>query len=179
MEINHEEILNDYYDWLLSHLTFFEEFSKLLETLHKIKFRWRSSSDESRAKDGQNLRWDYVIENNLTNYEYDVLNKELGKASILEVMLALAIKMEQQMTDDRYGNRTSYWFHTMVASLGLNGIIDERFNEARVKDIIGRFLRKEYLPDGRGGLFKIKNFKGDLREESIWTQMCWYLDTIS
>ena len=37
---------------------------------------------------------------------------------------------------------------------------------------------REYAPDGRGGLFTIRNCEEDLRKVEIWYQLCWYLDTI-
>lgn len=181
MGTNHTELLNNYYDWLLTPIKAINwyEFSKLYECLHRIKFKWTCSSDASRAKDGIRLRYDYVYENNLTDYEYDILNEELGKASILEVMVALALHCESiKSNEEKYGNRTVQWFNAMIRSLGLNGMINDYYNESRVREIIRRFLNKDYAPDGKGGLFWIHRFKGDLREENIWTQMCWYLDSM-
>ena len=80
------------------------------------------------------------------------------------------------MDDPRYGDRTRQWFWQMVNSLGLSSMSDGRFNEESAKYIIDRFLDREYRPNGKGGLFTIRNIKVDLRDVEIWTQLCWYLD---
>ncbi|WP_407450054.1 hypothetical protein [Fibrobacter sp.] len=82
------------------------------------------------------------------------------------------------MDDTRYGNRLTEWFWRMVTSLGLNGMADIRFDRDQAEDVIRRFLNREYDPDGRGGLFWIKNYDRDLRTVEIWWQLCWYLDSI-
>ena len=67
----------------------------------------------------------------------------------------------------------------MIASLGLNGMSDNHYDEKYVNDVINRFLDREYEPNGKGGLFTIRNCEHDLRDVEIWYQLCWYLDTIS
>ena len=42
-----------------------------------------------------------------------------------------------------------------------------------------KFNRREYSPDGRGGLFVVRNTSEDLRDVDIWSQLCWYLDNIT
>ena len=54
-----------------------------------------------------------------------------------------------------------------------------RMDEKRARAILERFLRREYEPDGRGGLFTIKSGRHDMRKIEIWYQMMWYLDEIT
>ena len=49
-------------------------------------------------------------------------------------------------------------------------------NEELVEDIIYQFLYRAYEPNGKGGLFYIRDYYEDLRNVEIWTQLCWYLD---
>ena len=94
------------------------------------------------------------------------------------MMVALAIRCEENIMDDpSYGNRTGQWFWGMIVNLGLGFMTDSRFDEKFVDDVIFRFLNREYEPDGKGGLFTVRNCKYDLRTVEIWYQMCWYLDT--
>ena len=52
------------------------------------------------------------------------------------------------------------------------------FDKQYVTKVIGRFLNREYEPNGKGGLFIINNCNDDLRDVEIWYQLCWYLDSI-
>lgn len=80
------------------------------------------------------------------------------------------------MDNPLYGDRKSQWFWSMINTLNLSGMTDDRFDEFFVKDRVNIFLARKYEPDGQGGLFKIRNCRRDLRDVEIWTQLCWYLD---
>ena len=80
------------------------------------------------------------------------------------------------MDNTEYGNRTDQWFWSMVTSLGLGSMNDERFDKVCASDVIERFLDREYKPNGKGGLFTINDCEDDLRDIEIWIQLCWYLD---
>ena len=98
--------------------------------------------------------------------------------SVLEMMIALALRCDAFMDDPEIGERTSQWFWDMIINLGLGYMIDEKYDEYVVDEIIRRFLDRDYEPDGKGGLFRIKRCMYDLREVEIWYQLCWYLDAI-
>ena len=102
-----------------------------------------------------------------------------GPCSVFEMMVALAQRCESVMDDPKIGDRTGQWFWGMIASLGLNGMSDNHYDEKYVNDVVNRFLDREYEPNGKGGLFTIRNCEHDLRDVEIWYQLCWYLDTIS
>ena len=53
---------------------------------------------------------------------------------------------------------------------------DKNYDEKIANNIIYNFLERQYKPNGKGGLFYIRNCEEDLRNVSIWTQLCWYLD---
>ena len=76
------------------------------------------------------------------------------------------------------GIRTGQWFWTMLTNLGLGGMTDDNFNRLIADKIISTFLKRKYDPDGKGGLFRIRNCDRDLRKVEIWRQLCWYLDSI-
>ena len=80
------------------------------------------------------------------------------------------------MYDPNIGDRTEQWFWEMIVNLGLGGMMDDIFDVEHVEYIVDRFLNREYEPNGRGGLFFIRNCKYDLRRVEIWYQLCWYLD---
>ena len=95
------------------------------------------------------------------------------------MIIALAIRCEECIMDDpKYGNRTGQWFWGMISNLGLGGMTDYNYKEIVVDRKIDIFLDRKYDPDGRGGLFTIRNCEFDLRDVEIWRQLCYYLDTM-
>ena len=179
------DILNSYFEWLCG-IACKDRFSssisyrKLLMHLHSTQFRYSIRKDADRAGEGVNLRWRFVCENNF-GYDRNALLAELdGPCSVLEMMIALAIYCEEHIMDDPgIGDRTGQWFWGMVSNLGLGGMTDEHFDRRLVEESIDRFLDRQYAPNGKGGLFTIKNCKHDLTKVEIFYQLCWYLNSIS
>ena len=162
-----DELDNEYFKWMYqlvrpSH----GSYKILLCQLHGIIFYNLIDMDADRAEDGINLR--YRIASCLDN----------RPCSVLEMMVALAIKIEEQIMDDPdIGNRTGLWFWKMIENLGLKTMRDAVIDTDYVEKIIFRFLDRNYQRDGSGGLF-IVHGHGDLRNVEIWYQMLWYLNDI-
>ena len=178
--MTYEDRVNDeYFEWLCE-LIDIDRFSKsvsyrkLLMHLHNIEFTWFIPHDDNRADDGIQLRRKYGL------YREDVtLSRYIaGPCSVLEMMVALAIRCEGYMDDTQMGNRTGQWFWGMIHNLGLSPMIDSKFDRDYVDDIIARFLNREYEPDGKGGLFTVKHCTQDMRTVEIWCQLNWYLGSI-
>lgn len=151
-------------------------FRRLLSLLFNIDFFYILDMDSNRGTDGLDLRYRFCYEH---KYEYSELSSELSDkpCSVLEVMIALALRFEEQIMDDPdIGNRMPIWFHEMLNSLGLENMDDRNFDESRVREAIDIFLYREYSPDGLGGLFYIPNCNRDLRNIEIWYQACWFFD---
>lgn len=145
-------------------------YNKLLSYLSHREFTVIIPKDMNRVKDGVDLRLRYQ---RITG-EY--INRD-KPCSILEMMIALAIRCEESIMDNpAYGDRTTQWFWNMIKNLGLYSMTDNRFDIEYVSSVVDRFLNREYAPNGEGGLFRIKNCKYDLRDVEIWYQLCWYLD---
>jgi hypothetical protein len=95
------------------------------------------------------------------------------------MMIALAIRVEENIMDDPdIGDRTSQWFWEMIVNLGLGGMSDRHYNKTLVNEAIERLLYREYEPDGRGGLFRVRGCEYDLRDVEIWCQFNYYINTI-
>lgn len=176
-----DEILNEYFEWLYR-LVCGDRYSntisykKLLAYLHRTEFTYLLSKDKNRAADGVDLRYRFSKE----RYHGHVPSCLDGPCSILEMMVALAIRCEETIMDDpKIGDRTSQWFWGMVTNMGLGYMSDNRFDEHVAKEIIDRFLNRDYSQNGRGGLFTVRNCEYDLTNIEIWTQMLWFLDSIS
>lgn len=146
-------------------------YEKLLSYLHDTEFRYLLSRDGGRAKDGIDLRNRFM--DNGENYIS-------GPCSVLEMMIALAVRCEESIMDDALlGNRTAQWFWGMIVSLGLGSMSDDRFDGEYVESVVNTFLDRKYEPNGKGGLFTIDDSEDDLRDVEIWFQLLWYLDRIT
>lgn len=175
-----DRINNEYFEWMYNLVCdgrYCNETSyrKLLMRLHSTEFIFIIPMDENRAVDGVSLRYRFA----LSQEQEELADYIDGPCSVLEMMVALATRCEESLMDDlEIGERTGQWFWNMITSLGLGSESDTRFDRRYVEDVVEHFLYREYEPDGRGGLFTIKNCRRDLREIEIWLQMNEYLKSI-
>lgn len=177
--------LNDlYFEWITS-LVFPDQNSKcsyirLLEELNNIQFNYTNPFDENRDTDGKDLRTHFAYRANISTdvIRENVVNNE--HCSVLEMMIALSFKIENElMSDLSYGDRTAVWFMLMLDNLGLSYYTDQHWtygvSDIQVQNIIQRFLNRDILPNGDGGLFVLKKPYDDMRNVDIWTQANWYI----
>ena len=171
------KIDNQYYCWLCDIVSSgISKYDNLLEALYNIDFISEYSMDENRIADGIDLKYRFGYERGLTNDEVNDIHQE---CSMLEMMIALAIRMEEDiMVNLDYGDRTGQWFWNMIKSLGLGRMTNSKFSQKKFDNIMETFMNHEYESDGHGGLFVIDDCEYDLSKEEIWTQMNWYLNTL-
>ena len=180
-----DDVLNQYFEWIFDMvcgMRFAEDisFRKLLSHLHNTEFRYSIPNDKSRAREGENLRHRFALTQMPDVPEYEILDILAGPCSVLEMMVALAIYAEEHiMSNPQIGNRVGQWFWNMVVNLGLGDQMDNRFDRRYVDTVLRRFLDRKYDPNGKGGLFTIRNCDRDLRKVEIFYQLCWYLGTIT
>lgn len=170
-------IKSDYFNWLCHFIRnrTSRQYHKLLSCLFYTDFHWSVENDGNREEDGLDMRGRYEYEENADPIE--VRRYLQGTCSILEMMVALALRCEEHIMDEpEVGNRTEYWFWLMIKNLGLTDQIDQYFNEERTEEILHTFLNRGYEPDGKGGLFIIHDDNVNIRDIEIWYQMCYYLD---
>lgn len=175
-----DRIKNEYFDWMYD-LVCYEKYGddisyrKLLMCLHATEFVFILPMDENRAVDGTTLRYRFA----LSQDQEELADYLDGPCSVLEMMVSLAIRCEENIMDDlEFGDRTTQWFWDMIVSLGLGSMSDARFDKRYVNEVLRRFLHREYEPDGRGGLFTIRNSRRDMRDIEIWLQMNEFLKSI-
>ena len=176
------DIIDEYFEWLYYKVCksrYSEEtsFRKLLGLLHSIEFTYTISMDDNEAQRGINLRWIYSLE--MDRDHEDVISYINGPCSVLEMMVSLSMSCENIMDDPQIGDRTGQWFWNMIVNLGLGSMTDSRFDEKYCEEVIFRFLNRDYEPNGKGGLFTIRDCDTDLRKVGIWYQTCWYLNSIT
>lgn len=143
---------------------------KLLECLFTIDFEYALFADRNRAEDGFDLRKDWINEN---GYSISLT----GPCSMLEMMIALALRCEQHiMHDDKFGDRTPDWFWCMIGNLQLGSMMDNNFDEKYVRNICDIFNNRCYQRDGIGCLFTTRNRRIDMRDLDIWNQLLVWLN---
>lgn len=171
----------EYFHWIYS-LVCDERYAsktywELLAYLHSVEFTWKLPMDENRADDGRDLRYRFGYVAGYSSREV-ARNLDVSPCSVLEMMVALAIRCEEAiMSDPEQGDRTGQWFWEMVVNLGLGYMDDSRFDIDRASSVVGRLLSRTYRKDGGGGLFRIEGARDDMRKIEIWYQMCAYLET--
>ena len=175
-----DQIINDYFEWLwnFTKCRGHSQNRKIITLLHNIEFRYSIPMDANREEDGIDLRYRFITEVGIPKNYQEVYGYLDGPCSVLEMMIALAIRCEESIMDDPdIGDRTSEWFWLMMKNLGLDYMNDRKFDRDIAEEKISIFLDRKYKRNGEGGLFVV-NGRRDLRKVEIWYQMCWYLDTI-
>jgi hypothetical protein len=178
-----ERLKDDYFFWLYD-LVCNDEYNennthyKLFSELDSIEFLYSMPIDESRAKDGVELRYRFGRER---DYHGSIIQAYLDvrPCSVLEMMIALSLRMEDAiMADSHYGNRVSQWFWEMIVSLGIGKQNDQEFDKEFVDEKVYSFMNHDYYSNGEGGLFTVCHSPKDMRKMDIWYQMCEYLNEV-
>lgn len=174
------DIFDSYFAWLegiVYPCRFGKTYHRLYRRLFETIFVWDDKHmplDANRAADGIDLRDRFARQNGIPYSDIYALD---GPCSVLEMMIALALRCEETiMTDPEYGNRTSEWFRTMVCSMGLGDCSDERFDPLYCDSRVNIMMARAYDFDGsNGAMFVVNNPREDMRKTDIWYQMMWWL----
>lgn len=180
--LSKDAINNKYFNWMYKtacdrRFPQYISYRKLFMHLHDTEFRYVLDRDHARYADGLDLRYRFAY------LHPDVEDAERnidGPCSVLEMMFSLAFRCEESIMDNtQLGDRTAQWLWIMITNMGLGSMDDDKYDRQYVDYVLDRFINREYEPDGKGGLFIIKNCEYDLRDVEIWWQMCWFLNSIS
>lgn len=166
-----------YFKWLCERVDAARSYSKLMNLLYDIPFYYSIYLDRNRVSDALALQNDYILENRLDpNINYQLHTEE--EISVLEVFVAMAIKVEiSMMQDEEFGDRTAAWFWMMIENLDICQR-NSSFNEDYIRWTVYRFMNREYEPDGTGSIVKLANNGTDVRGEQLWHQFCLYLSEL-
>lgn len=171
------DIRDEYFEWMYQ-LIDGKGYRELLNTLYCTEFIYTIPMDENRLVDGVNLRYKFARDCGYPGVAVR-LKFDNDTCSVLEVMIALAIRMEQTILEDETkGDRTYEWFWTMIKSLGLYDMTDDTFDVEIVEDIMDKFLNREYTYDGFGSLFYVPETDCDMRLIEIWSQASIFINVL-
>lgn len=165
-----------YMDWIIAQVCDgeWEDMAQrryLFDALDREKFFPACARDENRAEDGANLRQRYLQETG------EDAGRGQRRCSMLEMLAALALRCEESlMIDLDVGRRVGRWFFPMLENMAEpleHGIFGSPYT---VMMACRRLCNRDYAADGKGGLFYIPGFQGDMRKMEIWYQMQAYLN---
>lgn len=171
------EVQNAYFAWLLERIKPVDDYWCLLRRLHQKEFIWLESvpRDENREEDGKALRLKFAEDSEWSTD--DILDILAGPCSVLEMLVALSIRIEEDiMYEAKYGNRTGEWFWMIIRNAGLD-IKDKDYYQFYIDHILDTIMGRRYRKNSDGSFFPVKNTGGrDWRKTELWLQMQLYSD---
>lgn len=166
-----------YFDYLLDRVGVSrrdrEDYSMLFDYLYLAPFRWSIGNDMNREMDGFALREEYFdeigdsVDNSEINYR---------GCTVLEMMVALAEKIEFNIMGEPDNDEPVRWIWVMIKNLGLNKYDDLNWDCDNVDYIVQKWLDRRFEKNGEGSIFPVKDREKNYRRVEIWFQMCQYLD---
>lgn len=175
-------IEDEYFDWIIglssSFLQPYGDYRLLSEYLYSREFYSDHGNDADRGEDGLGMRIRFAYD---CGYDPSFVEKSLPyPCSMLEMMLALAIRCEEHiMGDPGEEDDSGRWFRVMIESMHLDGMSDDSFDEEYAAERVDIVLDRRYSRNGDGSMFRLRNSMRDSRKADIWYQMCWYLAEIT
>lgn len=113
-----------YFKWLIGKSGISSRYSVLLRYLYEKEYTWSVPMDANRAEDGKNLRLSFMAE---TKERLDV--SELARpCSVLEMMVALATRIEIDILGVPGDIHPEKWIMDMIANASLSDMVNEGFD---------------------------------------------------
>lgn len=142
---------------------------RLFRKLYSIPFYWFIPNDDNRASDGLKVRELFLESESIDDEEWSGL-----ECSMLEMLVGLSIRMEFEAI----GDKDDGWFWTLLKNVGLAEFSDDVYDkevDLLVEETVERVCGRTYKRNGEGGLFPLRDARGDQRKEELWYQMSSYL----
>lgn len=165
-----------YFDWLYSQVGSVKDrvrtrtYWSLARQLFQTEFVWFVPNDDNRLKDGQALRPEFLASVGIPPENVDWMN---SGCSVLEMLLGLS----RRASEEAYSGGPADWFWHLIDNLGIK-FNDFDYNgdvEAHIAGVLNDLIFRQYKPDGRGGLFPLKEPRQDQRHVELWYQLNTYL----
>ena len=179
----------EYFEWLLNRIGVDSNdpngYELLCSVLYDTAFYPLVEMDENRWKDG--IRYRLIFANEIengrqpdTNMTADYLDDMLGGCTALELILAMAERMQYEMEGSRYDAPVYCWFCELISNTGLDIYTNDELltNENayfEIEDILNRLIFRHYDYSGEGGLFPLSHPMEDQTRTELVIQMNNYL----
>lgn len=167
-----------YFDWLydqiytIRNLRSSRSFLHVCTALHTTEFNDKVPNDDNRTAEGEELRQEFLSRLPAVSIEDFAKIESLGKASVLEVLVALSRQTDYII---EIGART--WAQKFLTNLSLDQYDDAHFREPQgliIREIIDVFNNRHYNRKGEGGIFPLARPKRNQRTTELWYQMAEY-----
>lgn len=150
----------------------------VFEILNDIPFRYTLKRDENRLGDGLFLRNDkngFKIPDEFMD-DIDILEEfDTRSPSVMEVLVALAIRVDNEIIGDPADPHPEEFFMEMIKNLGLDRLRKGCHKEHEIIKIIQIWINREFESNGRGSPFPVRYDHRDQRDLEIWDQMNSYV----
>ena len=160
-------------------------YHKLLKTLWDIPFKPLLGNDDDRAAEGLELRsrYNFILDKNSGggNFTPPDVDAIFGECRVLEMLVALSMRMYDLMQDMGIYNSVSRWFWEIMSNVGFDVLNDDTWNESDMSAFSNKqFVRYscEEIMQGFGQAIGKKGgwfFLEDWNTIEIWYQMHRYL----
>ena len=160
----------DYFYYLLGFLDGDEryrvfDYIDILHELFTTPFIWKVADDANRARDGIALRDRFEDESG----EHLYMNRG---CSMLEMMVALAVRMEDDILfDPDFGDRTAVWFWDMMEDSGLIFYDLDHFSVPLGQKCPKKWSKNPLKNFDYGTLFRSKSGQNGPKVVSLWYKM--------
>lgn len=169
-----------YRNWLYGQISEgqpeYSNYKYMLDILENTEFKVYILMDENRVGDGVSLYNNFYH----GQKDFSLFNRE--ECSVLEMLVGLAYRCDDVMSDQTKGCRVIDWFWRFVHNLGLDTFTDDLVSSnpelylQEMHQIVNRFVERGYDYNGKGGIFPLKNPPSDERKVEIWYQMMAWLN---
>ena len=155
-------------------------YSYLLRKLWSMPFHGSIGNDDDRGDEGLELRarYNYILakNSNIDASRFPEAGDIFGECRVLEMLIALSMRMYDLMQDMGVYNSVSRWFWEIMHNVGFDTLDDGVYLESNgdevVENVVTDILDLRERKSGRpGGWFYVS----DWRKLEIWYQMHEYL----
>lgn len=141
---------------------------ELLKVLYHIRFFWTVRLDDNRAEEGRDLRFEFILSENIKNVPVDWRDED---CSFLEMLIALSRRMSEQGGTDIHE-----CFLEIIQNLGFSGYTDETYIDyEHISEHLEDVMCRSYDENGVGGMFPLDEAGRDQRGVELLYQMYAYL----
>lgn len=161
-----------YIDYLIDIVGRGDEYDNLLLHLYATEFYSLVPNDDNRGIDGEQLREKFTDEYGAYAESFSLPS---GPCTVLEMLIALAFRVEFDLSGGSYDRSASEWFWVLMGNLGFeifnNKAYSKQKNVELLEDKLEMLLTREYSFNGYGGIFPLVYTREDQRKIEIWYQM--------
>lgn len=163
----------DYGDWLVRRVDFQRKgYGRLMDLMHVTPFRYSIERDKNRAEDGKYLRVEFCKEHQLDPESLRICGEADRDASVLEVLVALACRLESEYIGDPGSDHPDEVFWEFLCNLGFDNprARDAHFRTQYCYDIMVFWMGRRYNRRGEGSIFPMRKTRHNQRNRELWDQ---------